>query len=87
MPVDRLDLVLNVYHQDSLKAETWENRGNAVRVSVKHTTLIYTYIKKFFRHSDNKIELFWLIIDRVPKFIQKISTTVICTKLSQVTSN
>lgn len=26
VPVDRLDLVLNVYHEDSLKAETWEKK-------------------------------------------------------------
>ena len=38
--VNQLDLVFEVYRKDSLKAETREGRGSAVRVSVKDSTPI-----------------------------------------------
>ena len=87
VPVNQLNLVFDVYSEDSSKAETQEGRENAARVSVKDSTPIYSNFKKFFSHNDNKTELFLLIADKVPKFTQNISATVICTKLSDVTSD
>ena len=87
VPVNQLDLVFYVYREDSLNGEAWEGRGNAVRVSVKDSTTIYSDFKKFLRHNNNKTELFLLIADKVPKFTQNTSTTAICTKLSEVTPN
>ena len=87
VPVSQLNLVFDVYSEDSLKAETQEGRENGARVSVKDSTPIHSNFKKFFSHNDNETELFLLIADEVPKFTQNISATVICTKLSDVTSD
>ena len=54
---------------------------------MKDSTPIYSDFKKFLRHNDNKTELFSLIADKVLKFTQNISTTVISTKLLKVASN
>lgn len=80
-------IVFNLYRDGSLKAETREGRENVIRVSVTDSTLIYSSFKKFLRYNDNKTEVFSLIADKVPKFTENISTTVICTKLSDITSN
>ena len=50
------DLVLDVYREDSLKAETWEDRRNAVRVSEKKLTPTYKDFKKLLRHNGIKTE-------------------------------
>ena len=76
VPVNQLGLFFDVYREDSLKAETLEGRGDAARVSVKDSTPIYSDFKKFFKHSDNKTELFFLIADKVlnshRKFLQQL---------------
>ena len=58
VPVNQLDLVFDVYPEDSLKAETQEVRENAVRVYMKDLILIYSDFKKFLRHNDNKTYFF-----------------------------
>ena len=68
MFVNQLDLVFDLHHEDSLKAEIREVKGNTVRVSVKDSTPIYSDFNKFLRHNDSKRELFSLITDKVPKF-------------------
>ena len=50
------DLVLDVYREDSLKAETWEDRANAVRISEKKLTPTYKDFKKLLRHNGIKTE-------------------------------
>ena len=90
MTVNQLVLVFNVHPENSLKTETRKGRGNAVGVSVKDSTPLYSDLRELYlrnKHNDNKIELFSLIADKVPKVTQNIFTTVICTKLSEVTSN
>ena len=54
---------------------------------MKDSTPIYSDFKTFLTQNDNKIEFFLLITDKVPNFTQNISTSVTCTKLSEVTSN
>ena len=68
-----------------LKADTREDRE--CYVFVKDSPPIYSDFMKFLRRSNSKIELFSVIADKVPKFTKNISTTVICTKLSEVTPN
>ena len=87
VPVNQINLVFDVYREDSLMAEMQEGRGNAFRISMNDSTLIYSDFKKFLRYNDNKVKSFLLITDKVPILTQIISATVISTKQSEVTSN
>ena len=85
--VERLDLVFDVYREDSSKAETRDCRESSVRVSVMDTTPIVKDFKRFLRHNDNKTELFCMIADKVSECLNDVSATIICTKLSEVVIN
>ena len=56
--VKRLDLVFDIYKEDSLKSQTRENRGHGVRISVRKETPIYKNFHQFMRNDKNKTELF-----------------------------
>ena len=85
--VERLDLVFNVYCEDSLKAETRDGRGSSVQVSVKDRTPIFKDFKRFLHHNDNKTKLFCMIADKVSGCLNDVSATIICTKLSEAVTN
>ena len=55
---DRVDIVWDVYMEDSLKATTREKRGKGVRRRVASTTVIPSKWKDFLRLDENKTELF-----------------------------
>ena len=48
VPVNQLDLVFNVYCEDSLNTER-NGRGNSVHVSVKNLIIVYRDFKKFLK--------------------------------------
>lgn len=54
VPVNQLHLVFDIDHEDSLKAETYEARGNAVHFSVKDLAPIDSDFKKFLRYNDSR---------------------------------
>lgn len=56
--VMRIDVVWDVYTEDSLKSSTRERRGKGIRRRVTPTTLIPGNWQEFLRVSENKTELF-----------------------------
>ena len=56
--VMRIDVVWDVYTEDSLKSSTRERRGKGTRRRVTPTTLIPGNWQEFLRVSENKTELF-----------------------------
>ena len=57
-PVKRVDIVWDVYRQDSLKAATREKRGSGTRRRVTSSSQIPKNWKTFLRVNENKTELF-----------------------------
>ena len=55
---NRVDIVWDVYMEDSLKATTREKRGKGVRRRVASTTVLPSKWKDFLRLDENKTELF-----------------------------
>ncbi|KAL9953366.1 hypothetical protein ACROYT_G040774 [Oculina patagonica] len=66
--VKRLDIVWDVYKDDSLKKATREKRGSGQRRKVLLTTRIPSDWKGFLRVDDNKDELFKLLSTKVVRY-------------------
>ena len=65
---NRIDIVFDVYQENSLKNDACESRGSGegTRTFLRHDTPIqYKRSKDFFRVNDNKTELFKMIADVV----------------------
>ena len=60
-----LDLVWDIYKDDSLKAETWETWGTGTRIHVMPSVHIPGNWQSFLRNNENKTELFALIATTV----------------------
>ena len=58
-----------------------------IRVSVREDTPIFKDFKKFMQNIDNKTELFMLMADILSKEVDPSIVTIICTRLSKITSN
>ena len=56
--VQRVDIIWDVYVEDSLKSTARENRGKGVRRRVAPSNAIPGKWQEFFRLSDNKTELY-----------------------------
>lgn len=63
--VNRVDIVWDVYRQDSLKASTREKRGSGQRRKVLLTTRIPSNWRNFLRVDENKSELFLLLAEQI----------------------
>ena len=57
-PVERIDLVWDVYYEDSLKKGTREKRGSGVRRKVRPDVKVPSNWKSFLRVDENKKDLF-----------------------------
>ena len=85
--LDRVDLIFDVYRDDSVKSETRDRRGSTFKISVKDSTPMVKDFKKFLLHNDNKTQLFSRIADAMSQCLQGIPTTIISTKDAEVVSN
>ena len=59
----RVDIVFDVYNEQSLKTSTREKRGSGVRRKVTLTTPIPGNWLSFLRNNDNKTELFLFLMN------------------------
>ena len=84
--VVRLDVIWDVYRQDSLKGATRENRGTGIRRRVKLTTHIPGNWQSFLRVNENKTELFHLLAEQVTS-IKMDGKEIYCTLEDQVLSS
>ena len=78
---NRIDIVFDVYQENSLKNDTRESRGSGegTGIPVRHNTPIqHKKLKDFLRVKDNKTELFEKIADVVARKCKE--GIVICTK-------
>jgi len=82
--VQRVDMVFEVYREDSFKSQTRESRGKGLRVAVRKNTPIPKDFQKFLREDDNKSELFQMLTD---SFVTIQDFVVVSTKLEHVLSN
>ena len=82
----RLDLVFDVYNENSLKSQTRENRGEGIRISVRKDTLICKDFQKFRRNDTNKTELFKMIAEAVIQILETLAT-IVATIRSKIVSN
>ena len=64
-PVQRVDVIWDVYRQDSLKAATRERRGCGTRSRVTPSSQIPRNWKSFLRVNENKTELFHFLAKQV----------------------
>ena len=62
---NRTDIVFDVYHQSSLKAEIRSKRGRGVRRRVTKEGKIPSNWRNFLRVNDNKVELFNFLTDKI----------------------
>ena len=82
----RLDLVFDVYNENSLKSKTRENRGGGMRISVRKDTPICKDFQNFMRNDTNKKELIKIIAD-VAIQIPETLVTIVATIGSKIASN
>ena len=85
--VARLDVVFDIYKENSLKRQTKEYRGEGIRISIRKDTKMYKDFQKFMRNDVKKPELFKMILEAVVEEILETETTVITTIGSGVVSN
>ena len=64
-PVKRVDIIWDVYRQDSLKAATREKRGSGTCRRVTSSSHILKNWKSFLRVNENKTELFHFLAKQV----------------------
>ena len=84
--VVRLDVIYDVYRQDSLKGATGENRGTGIRRRVKLTTHIPENWQSFLRVNENKTELSHLLAEQLHS-IKMDGKEFYCTLEDQVLSS
>ena len=84
--IDRVDIVFDVYNEQSLKTSTREKRGSGVRKKVTLTTQISGNWQSFLRNNNNKIELFSLLAEHAAG-IEEDNKQVLCTLNEQVVCN
>ena len=63
--VSQIDLVFDIYKDNSLKAQTRQDRGKGHRIAVRESTPIYKEFKEFMRDDGNKTELFEMISENI----------------------
>ena len=83
--IERIDLVFDIYKQDSLKSQTRENRGKGARTVVKGNTPIPKDFHSFLRNDENKNELFQMIANHLTNVEGNL--VIISTKMEHVVSN
>ena len=81
---ERVDLVFDIYKENSLKFQTRQNRGQGTRIAVRETTPIPKDFQKFVRNDKNKNELFQMLVDYM---VTIEGLKVVCTKMTDVVSN
>ena len=82
---NRTDIVFDVYHQSSLKAEIRSKRGRGVRRRVTKEGKIPSNWQNFLRVNDNKVELFNFLADKIAHMSSQ--NVVIVTKEEDAVSN
>ena len=75
--VERVDMVFDVYRENSLKSHTRESCGKGLRISIRKNTPIPKDFQKFLRDDDNKNELFQMLAD---SFLDVQNLIVVSTK-------
>jgi hypothetical protein len=76
---ERLDIIFDVYRENSLKCQTRENRVEEIIISVRKDTPICKNFQKFMRNDSNKTELFKMISEaviRIPESKNKVVATI-----------
>ena len=63
--VNRVDVIWDDYHTNSLKASTREHRGSGIRRRVTAVAMTPTSWSDFLRHDQNKVELFAYLSESV----------------------
>ena len=82
--VERVDMIFDVYRENSLKSHTRESRGKGLRISIRKNTPIPKDFQKFLRDDDNKNELFQMLAD---SFLDVQNLIVVSTKSEKAVSN
>eukprot|EP00794_Sanderia_malayensis_P001481 gene1481-1638_t len=85
--VKRLDIVWDIYKEDSLKKTTREKRGSGQRRKVTPSTRIPSDWKGFLRVSNNKDELFKLLATKVVSLKLSAGKTIFATHGENVLSS
>ena len=78
--IARLDVVWDVYKEDSLKSQTRQNRGAGTHIRVANNTKIPPNWKNFLLHNQNKENLFELRVDSIQQFQPPEGKQIISTK-------
>ena len=84
--VERLDLVFDIYKENSLETQTREKRGEGIRISTRKDTPIYKNFQKFMRNDMNKTELFEMISEAAIK-VPATEASIIATIKNHVLTN
>ena len=85
--VKRVDVVFDVYKDDSLKSRTREVRAaktDGIRVAVRGNTPIVKDFGSFMRNNDNKTDLFVMLANA---FSELTTPIVVSTKLEDIVTN
>ena len=88
--VRRVDVVFDVYREDSRKRETRDSRGKSgegVRISVQNDTPIFRKFNQILSIDENKSELNSLIADTTIELCHGVDSVVVMTKGEDVLSN
>ena len=75
----RLDIVWDVYRENSLKKGTRDKRGTGVRRKVTENTQIPTNWQGFLRVDENKTELYGFLAEQVTNGLSYPGKTIYCT--------
>ena len=87
--VKRIDVVFDIYKQQSRKKETRQERtkNNGVRISIKKDTQIFQKFPQVMAIDENKTELFTLIADVLKESCNTEEATIVITRLENIVSN
>ena len=86
LKIQILDLVFDVYNENSLKSQIRENRGGGMRKSACKVTPICNDFQKFMRNDTNKTELFKIVAEAVIQIPETLAT-IVATIGSKIVSN
>ena len=81
----RVDVVFDIYRQDSLKGETRQKRGTGVRRKVSGNTRPPKSWNNFLRCDENKTELFEFLADKI--ILAQTNAQIIVTKGDDIVCN
>ena len=77
--VKRIDVIFDVYLEDSLKSTARLHHGQGSRKRVRDNHKVPSYLKSFLRHSENKTELFSFFANYGHENFKSTNKTVVFT--------